>query len=126
MHFKLICPSETQVWDQPENEGFEREKVLRSLDAQRACGDDYEVIDGDAIGDEQRSEFYGQAFVALAHGGNRYKIRQVFGSRRHGGGDFLGTSVPALLVFDDGDPVDVYPRRVGDGYETIRGYLRTL
>jgi len=36
------------------------------------------------------------------------------------------TGVPALLVFEDGGPVDIYPHQVGDGYETIRAYLSAL
>jgi hypothetical protein len=36
------------------------------------------------------------------------------------------TGVPALLVFEDGGPVDFYPHQVGDGYETIRAYLSAL
>lgn len=74
----------------------------------------------------ERSDLYRQAFSALARAGNRYRIRQVFGSRRHGGGDHLGSGVAALLVFKDGQPVDVYPRQAGHGYETIRAYLDTL
>jgi hypothetical protein len=123
MHFVLTCPSKSQVLDQtPENKGFKREDLIRSLEELRARGHDYEV-DGDAISDEQRGDFYRQAFLAVVHSGNRYRIRQVFGSRRRGGGDFLGTGVPALIVFENGDAVDVYPHQVGDGYATIVDYL---
>lgn len=107
MQFKLIYPTQSQVWDHPANEGFEREELVGLLKQLRTQGHDYEVIDGDAISDEQRSELYGQAFLAVAHPGNRYRIRQVFGSRRHGGGDHLGKGVPALIVVDNGEPVDV-------------------
>lgn len=126
MHFKLICPTKSQVWDQPANEGFDREEIIRQLDELQAGGHDYEVIDGDAISDDERQTLYGEAFSGLARAGNRYRIRQVFGSRRHGGGDFLGTGVPALIVFNNGEPVDVYPHQIGDGYETIRSYLTAL
>lgn len=127
MRFKLICPSKSRVWDQaPENEGFKQEDIIRALEGLRARGHDYDVIDGDGISDDERRDFYSQAFLAVARGGDRYRIRQVFGSRRHGGGDFLGTGVPALIVFENGDPVDVYPHQVRGGYETIRGYLSTL
>lgn len=79
-----------------------------------------------AIDDDERSALYGEAFAALAHAGNRYRIRQVFGSRRHGGGDNLGAGVPALIVFENGEPVDVYPHQIGDGYRTIRDFLNSL
>lgn len=127
MHFKLICPTESQVWGEPpENEGFEREEIIRLLDQLRPGGHDYEVIDGDAITDDERQALYGDAFRALAHAGNRYRIRQVFGSRRHGGGEHLGTGVPALIVFESGEPVDVYPHQVADGCQTIHAYLTAL
>lgn len=126
MHFKLICPTKSQVWDQPENEGFERDEVIRLLDELRTRGHDCEVVDGDPLSDDERHALYGEAFLAVAHAGNRYRIRQVFGSRRHGGGDHLGTGVPGLIVFDNGEPIDIYPHQVGEDYETIRAYLRSL
>jgi hypothetical protein len=88
-------------WAQPANEGFEREEIIGLLDGLQAKGHDYEVIDGDSISNEKRQDLYGEAFSALAHAGNRYRIRKVFGSRLHGGGDALGTNVPALIVFDN-------------------------
>ena len=123
MHFKLIAPTRSEVWASPQNDGFERETIIRRLEELHANGHDYELIDGDALSGQERSELYGQAFQALAHAGNRYRIRQVFGSRRHGGGDHLGSGVPALIVFEDEQPVDVYPHQVGDGYQTIWAYL---
>ena len=125
VRFKLICPT-IAVWDTPANAGFDRAAIVARLDALRAGGHDYELIVGAALSDQERSDLYGQAFGALARAGNRYRIRQVFGSRRQGGGDHLGSGVAALLVFEDGEPVDVYPRQVGDGYETIRAYLDAL
>ena len=126
VRFKLICPNTSEVWDTPANAGFDRSAIVARLDALRAGGHDYELIDGDALSDQERSGLYEQTFSALARTGNRYRIRQVFGSRRHGGGDHLGSSVPALLVFNDGEPVGVYPHQVGDSYETIRAYLDAL
>ena len=126
MHFKLVCPSNSEVWDQPGNAGFRRDEVVRLLDGLRTRGHDYEIIDGDAINDEQRGELYGQAFSAVAHNGNRYRIRQVYGSRKHGGGEHLGKGVPALIVLENGEVLDVYPRQAGDTYETIHAYLAAL
>jgi len=123
VRFKLICPSVSEVWATPANAGFDRAAIVAQLDALRAGGHDYELIDGDALSDQERSDLYWQAFGALARVGNRYRIRQVFGSRRHGGGDHLGSGVAALLVFEDGEPVDVYPHQVGNGYKTIRAAL---
>jgi hypothetical protein len=126
VRFKLICPDSDEVWDTPANAGFDRTAIVAQLAALRADGYDYELVNGDALSDQERSGLYGQAFSALVRAGNRYRIRQVFGSRRHGGGDYLGSGVAALLVFSDGEPVDVYPHQVGDGYETIHAYLDAL
>jgi hypothetical protein len=60
------------------------------------------------------------------HGGNRYCIRQVFGSRRHGGGGHLGKGVPALVAFEDDTAVAVVPHEADGDYETIRVYLDAL
>ena len=125
-HFQLICPRSSEVWDTPANAGFDRAAIIARLDTLRAGGNDYELTDGDALSKHERSDRYGQACSALARAGNRYSIRQVFGSRRHGGGDHLGFGVPALLVFKNGEPVDVYPHQVGDRYQTIRRSLDTL
>jgi hypothetical protein len=126
VRLKLICPSTSEVWDTPANAGFDRAAIVARLDALRTGGHDYELIDGDPLSDQERSDLYGQALIALARTGSHYRIRQVFGSRRHGGGDHLGSGVPALLVFKDGEPVDVYPHQADDGYETIRAYLDAL
>lgn len=128
VRFKLVCPSTTEVWSQPENEGFDRAGIVRQLGALQSVGHTYEQIDGDALNDDQRSKYYGDAVTAVLSAGNVYSIRTVFGSHAHGGGGHLGTGVPALLVYsDDGEAVGVYPHRLSDGtYITIRQYLDSL
>lgn len=51
---------------------------------------------------------------------SRYRIRQVFGSRKNSGASEFGLNVPALLVYDDGRAVDVFSHPEGEGYVTIR------
>jgi hypothetical protein len=99
-HFQLICPRSSEVWDTPANAGFDRAAIIARLDALRAGGNDYELTDGAALSKHERSALYGQACSALARAGNRYSIRQVFGSRRHGGGDHLGFGVPSVGQLD--------------------------
>jgi hypothetical protein len=91
-------------------------------------GHTYKDIDGDALSGDQRSHAYGDAVAAVAHAGNTYSIRTVFGSHAHGGGDHFGKSVPALLVYSpDDQPIGVYPHRLPDGiYMTIQQYLDSL
>jgi hypothetical protein len=84
VHFKLISPSSGEVWDTPANAGFDRAAIVARLDALRADGHEYELINGDALSNQERSDLYGQASSAVARAGNRYRIRQVFSSRRHG------------------------------------------
>lgn len=126
LRFKLIAPSTSEVWETPANESFDQEEILWLLNGLRERGHEFELIDGDASTDQERRDLYGEAFIGLANAGNRYRIRQVFGSRRHGGGDHLGKGVPALIVFEDDEPVDVYPHQVGENYQTIRAYLESL
>jgi hypothetical protein len=129
MHLKLICPSQSEVWDTPANAGFKREEILRLLSELAERGQTVEEIDGDALTDRQRSDLYMEAFAAVHDAGRRgehYRIRQVFGSRKHGGGKALGKNVPALIVLEGGEPVAVYPHEACERYETIRGYLTSL
>jgi hypothetical protein len=122
----LIRSSSAEPWDTPANAGFDHAAITTRLGELRARGLECEFIDVEALSDEQRSDLYAQALTAVARAGNRYRIRQVFGSRRDGGGRHLGSGVPALLVFEDGRPTDIYPHQVGDGYETICAYLAVL
>jgi hypothetical protein len=137
MHFMLIAPASGQFWEStmtdygvrtnPQNEGSDHEHILRRLNDLKADGHTYEVLDGDALSGEERGSIYiSEACTAVARAGNRYRIRQVFGSRKHIGSDDFGTSVPALIVSKNGEPVDVYPHQVGDDYRTIRGYIDAL
>jgi hypothetical protein len=127
MHYKLTAPESDQFWvptvvegilTTPQNKGFDREHILRRLDELQADGHTYGVVDGDALTPDERGSLYSrEAFVAVRHAGNRYRIRQAFGSRRHSGGsDAFGTSVPALIVYENDEPA----------YGTIREYIDSL
>lgn len=53
----------------------------------------------------------------------RYRVRLVFGTHKYAGG-FFGKGVPALIVYEDGSPQDVYPHEEQDGtIVTINDYL---
>jgi hypothetical protein len=62
----LIAPTRREVWASPQNDGFEREAIICLLEELGANGHDYELIDGDALSGQERSELYGQAVQALA------------------------------------------------------------
>lgn len=122
-HFKLICPeTDDIVFDAaPENAGFRRAYIVRLIE-QRAPDGGFEIVNGSALSPAQREAIY--FTEAMPAAGNRYQIRRVFGTNSQGGGPFLGTHVPALLVSEEGRPVDVYPYMKKDGsYRTIRDFL---
>lgn len=108
----------------PQNEGYEPELISRRLAELRASGHSYEVIDSESLTPEELSHLY--AGEAIPAAGNRYRIRQSFGSRKHTATAF-GTKVPALIVLESGRAVDVFPHQREDGsYSTIREYLDRL
>lgn len=133
MHFKLIAPGSGSYWEPqmsagvlttPQNEGHEPQLIVRRLDELGASGHSCEVIDGEALTPEELSHIY--AGEAIPAAGNRCRIRQAFGSRKHTATAF-GTNIPALIVFDSGRAVDVFPHQREDGsYSTIRDYLDRL
>ncbi len=57
----------------------------------------------------------------------KYRVRQVFGSKRHPGSLF-GKGVPALVVYERADhaPIDVYPHEEDGRLVTIREFLKGL
>ncbi|SRR6266545_2063577 len=128
MHFTLICrPDATDVYQSPENEGYDYAGFVETLEGSVAHGHSYEVIDTTDWSDDERDRIYIDGAVAAA--GNRYRVARVFGSNRNKGADF-GWRVPALLIYADrGDtyPTDVYPREFKDGrVETIAAFFASV
>jgi hypothetical protein len=128
VHFKLVCrPSADDVYDIPENAGYDHKGVVDALEARITRGDSFEVSDTVNMTDDERDSIYIEEAIAAA--GNRYRTARVFGSNKHPGEDF-GWRVPALLVYanqGDRSPADVYPHEFKDGrMETIAGFLASL
>ena len=130
MHHKLIYPTSgaffvpaesAGIVTTPQNVGFDPEHVLSRL--RSAAPHTFEALDAEALAPEERSSLYGDAVIAA---GNRYAIRQVFGSRKNSGMHDFGTDIPALLVYDDGRPVEVFPHPAASSFATIRGYVDGL
>lgn len=55
----------------------------------------------------------------------QYGVKRVFGTNKYVGSRF-GRGVPALVVLEDGRPVDVYPHEEEGRIVTIADYLRRL
>jgi hypothetical protein len=127
MRFKLICPPDTaQVWrSNPENEGFDLGDIRALLDELAARGQSYEILD--RLSEDERESMYISVAIPTTLG-NHYRVSEVFGSARAGGGTHFGTNVPALLVYKDDRCVDVYPHRTRKGgpYRPIRSFLQSL
>lgn len=111
----------------PQNEGFERGAILTRLSELSARGHTFEVVDSEKLTPEERAGLYtNEGYAAVARAGNRYRIRQVFGSRRNSGAERFGTDVPALVTFEGGQAVAVHPHQAADSYVTIRAYLDSV
>src|SRR5712692_8538352 len=68
-----------------------------------------ELIETSKMPEEELRNEYGRAIIPSVW--KKYRIRQIFGSRRHSGFMF-GRNVPALLIENDPrgiGPEDVYP-----------------
>jgi len=129
MKLVLYVSNKYQPMDDPVNEGFKREEILRLLEALEAQGHiTCEVVDTDTLPNRVLHEIYTKATIpAVQKGRLGYSIRQVFGSRRKSG-TFFGKQVPALLVYEAGEqyPTDVYPHQLGPVTITIREFLESL
>ena len=86
----------------------------------REVGVEYRVVDG--LTQQEREEAYVTRAVRPSVS-KRYRVRRVFGTNKYSG-QYFGGAVPALVVLENGRPVDVYPHEEQDGtIVTIRDYL---
>jgi len=120
VRFELYYDTKKKPMDVPANHGFD--KVLVLLKKQ---GIDYKVIDTGKLSDTEIQEKYIEACTPSVY--KKYRIRQVFGSRRHSGWLF-GSDVPALLVYEGTRqyPADVFPHEELGRIITIKEYLDNL
>lgn len=107
----------------PANRGFELGHVLALLSRLEAAGDTVEILDGELVSADQLAEFYMHAIEPVMVHKVPGRIKEVFGSRDQGMGPHFGLEVAALIVYEDGRPVDVYPREDGELVRTITDFL---
>jgi hypothetical protein len=100
-------------------------KILAALDRLEKRSILCTKVDVSKMSDEQIGHTYVEATIPSVY--KKYKIRQVFGSRKNSGWLF-GKQVPALLVYDDGAkyPSDVYPHDNRGREVTIEEFLNSL
>ena len=107
----------------PVNGGLSADDLPRLEQQLREVGAEYRVVDG--LTQQEREEAYVSRAVRPSVS-KRYRVRRVFGTNKYSGQDF-GGAVPALVVLENGRPVDVYPHEEQDGtIVTIRDYLERM
>jgi hypothetical protein len=124
MYFELYYDSTNEILETEENKGFkEALELLKKLKEEGKI--EIEFIDTSKISDEKRMDVYSK--VAALAAIQKYRIRQIFGSRRKSG-VFFGKEVPALLVYKEkgGLLQDICPREERGKIITIKNFLENL
>lgn len=122
MHLRLYYNSTEEPMDTPANEGIANAFALLKEAGEK--GIECEWINTSKISEEDRMHAYFDAVGPSVL--KKYRIRQVFGSRRNSGWLF-GKGVPALIVIDTAKrPEDVYPRNEAGRLVTIKEFLQEL
>lgn len=109
--------------DDPANAGLDGLPRLQRRLGEAAAT--YKVVGAGELTQQDREEAYLSRAVRPSVS-KRYRVRRVFGTNKYPG-QYFGSAVPALVVLDDGRPVDVYPHEEQDGtIVTIADYLDSL
>jgi hypothetical protein len=109
----------------PENEGLRQEEMDRLLQRIKEAGLEYSVVDTSGASRQELEDMYTQLAVTPSVR-KRYGVKRIFGTNKYPGSHF-GRGVPALVVLENGRPVDVYPHEEKGGkIMTIRDYIDTL
>jgi len=102
---------------------FNKRKVFLLLEKLKEHGINVSIIDTAGWNKEMIYEVYlNAARVAIFRGYKAYRIRKIFGSARDSG-KYFGREVPALLVYDKGEVIDVYPHEEKGKLITIEEFL---
>lgn len=125
MQFRLYYRPGSTWPDAPENEGFDIYHIQGLLRALAQKGHTYDVIDTTSLTSDELMDYYiREAATPAVY--KKYRVRQVFGSKRHPGWQF-GNGVAALAVHEGSQCGDVYPHEDAPGRViTIRQYLEQL
>lgn len=124
MKYVLYCSPSAINGELPSNAGIDR--ALTLVEDLRRQSVPLEVVDTTEVGAADLQRKYIEAIMPSVF--KKYRVRQVFGSRRHAGWLF-GRGVPALVVFgpnSSGMPEDLYPREETGTLVTIWDFLVSL
>ena len=97
------------------------ERILQRL---REAGIEYRAVDVSGLSSEALRDTYFRVATPPSVW-KRYRVRELFGTQKYPGA-FFGRSVPALVVFEDGRPVDVYPHQEGGKIVSIDDYIDSV
>jgi hypothetical protein len=105
----------------PTNEGVA--DVTKLLEELGMLGVPVEMVDVAELTEKERTDAYLDAVGVSVI--KKYRIRQVFGSRRISGTSF-GKNVPALIIrnLENGKPEEVYPKQEPGRIVPIAAFLR--
>ena len=122
----LYYSSEHKPIEDPANRGFNEvdglwKKLPKNINKEK--------IDTKDMNEEELGKIYSRSWYPSVFT-KKYKIRQVFGSRKRSG-CFFAKEVPALFVYEDiehpENPIDVYPHEEKGGkIITIKEFLEKL
>ena len=120
MKLALYYSTTTQPFDK-----YDLTKILSSINKLGKTNVSCVKADVSKMTDEEIGHIYIEATIPSVY--KKYRIRQIFGSRRSSGWLF-GKRVPALLVYEDGAkyPSDVYPHDDHGKEVTIEEFLNSL
>jgi len=122
LKYKLFYQPAVALTEAPCNAGIG--EALGRAEELRQRGVPLEMIDTTQMAPDALQREYINAIAASVV--KKYRVRQVFGSRRHSGWLF-GRGVPALVVVgSSGYAEDVYPHDSAGRYVTIAEFLANL
>jgi hypothetical protein len=122
MKYLLYCVPGAILQDLPCNAGIE--SALAQIEELRRQGTPVEFVDSNRLApDELQSRYIAAILPSVL---KKYRVRQVFGSRRRAGWLF-GRGVPALVVLGpSGVAEDIYPHESGGRFLTILDFCKSL
>lgn len=113
MHFVLVYPvNEDLIYGGAGS--FDRDETIKLLERLKKYGHTFETIESDDMPESEQRGLYTIWETQAVHTGNakRYRVRNVFGSNRQGGGYLFGKQVPALVVFKESYEGVIFPPAV--------------
>lgn len=98
-------------------------EIRSILEELAARGVQLEMVETSTLSNEALMRAYLEAVMPSVW--RKYRVRQVFGSKRHPG-RFFGKEVPALVIYENGHPRDIYPHEENGQVISIKAFLESF